>query len=981
MPKVHRVAVSPFLHAVVIATATAPGVLAQAPSHQHYATTADAQRPAPDGSLAPRLQNLGAHAFPVTIASQRAQLFMNQGLNLAYGFNHAEAGRAFREAARLDPDCAMALWGQALVLGPNINSAMDPKDEAAALELARKAAALKSRATPREQAYIDALAQRYSGDAADRSARDRAYAAAMKQVAQRFPADLDAAVLYAESVMDLRPWGYWMPDGTPYEGTAEIVALLESVMQRDPNHPGALHLYIHLLEPTKDAARAVPAADRLLTLMPAAGHMVHMPGHIYQRVGRYADAVHANELAIRADEDYITQCRAQGLYPMGYYPHNVHFLWWSATMDGRASLAIEAARKVAARIPDAMLKEMPMLAGFRVVPAFALSRFGRWDDVLQEPAPPAGVPFYQGIWHYARGLAFLGKGQPLDAEGELVAVRKALASPDLDVPLFSPNTMRAVLAIAPEVLAGELAAARRDYATAIAHLERAVRLEDGLVYTEPAEWHYPPRHALGAVLLEAGRATEAETVYWEDLRKNPENGWALTGLLQALKAQGRTQDAGLIAARLETAWRRADLRPNASRISATTLVAKPHAPADEASAKPFEKLTLTQSPSGVGSMAPQLAAAADGRLFLSWLEPTAEGVQRFRVAERSSGAWESRADIVRGASLFANWADVPSVFAARDGRVLAHWLEKTGSSMHAYGIRVSESGDGGRNWTPPVTPHRDDSNTEHGFLSFFDAPDGGVGMVWLDGRSTAHAPTNAPPPSPGHGHGGGAGAMTLRSTAIRTGAALQEDVLVDARVCDCCPTAAARTSRGVIAAYRDRSDGEIRDISVARFVDGGWQPGGSVHADGWKIEGCPVNGPALASMGDSVALAWFTAARDEGRVFVAFSRDGGASFGEPVRVDGGGTLGRVDVELLPDGSAVVLWIESGQDRTDLRARRIFADGRRGPAAVIATVGADRSSGHPRVVRSGNELYFAWREPAPASRVAVAVAGVPADAAR
>ena len=477
--------------------------------------------------------------------------------------------------------------------------------------------------------------------------------------------------------------------------------------------------------------------------MPAAGHMVHMPGHIYQRVGRYGDAVRANELAILADEDYITQCRAQGLYPMGYYPHNVHFLWWSATMDGRAAMAIEAARKVAARIPDAMLTEMPMLAGFRVIPAFALARFGRWDEVLREPAPPAGTPFYEGIWHYARGLAFLGKGQVLDAEGELVAVRKALSSPDLDAPLFSPNTMRAVLAIAPEVLAGEIAAARRDYAAAVAHLERAVRLDDGLVYTEPAEWHYPPRHALGAVLLEAGRPAEAETVYWEDLRRNPENGWALTGLLQALKTLGRTQDAGLIAARLDAAWRRADLRPNASRISATTLVANAGPSPDDESARPFETLTPVQPPAAAGSMAPQLAASSDGRVFLSWLEPAAQGATRFRLAEWSAGAWDSRADIVRGANLFANWADVPSVFAAGDGRLLAHWLEKTGAPAHAYGIRVSESEDHGRTWSPPITPHRDASLTEHGFLSFFDAPDGAVGMVWLDGRQTAAGPADA----------------------------------------------------------------------------------------------------------------------------------------------------------------------------------------------------------------------------------------------
>ena len=324
---------------------------------------------------------------------------------------------------------------------------------------------------------------------------------------------------------------------------------------------------------------------------------------------------------------------------------------------------------------------------------------------------------------------------------------------------------------------------------------------------------------------------------------------------------------------------------------------------------------------------------------------------------------------------------MPSIFAARDGRLTAHWLEKTGASTYAYGIRVSESGDSGRTWTPPVTPHRDGSPTEHGFLSFFDAPDGGVGMVWLDGRQTAEDPRSAATSASGHGHDGGAGAMMLRSTAMRRGTALEEDVLVDARVCDCCPTAATRTSRGVVVAYRDRSNAEIRDISTARLIDGRWQPGGSVHADGWEIEGCPVNGPALASAGDLVVVAWFTAAGDAARAYAAFSRDGGVAFGEPVRVDDGSPLGRVDVELLPDGSAVVLWIESSRGKTDLRARRVFAEGRRGPAAVVAAVSSERASGHPRIVRSGNELYFTWREPAPESRVAVAVAGVPKDASR
>jgi hypothetical protein len=490
---------------------------------------------------------------------------MNQGVNLTYGFNHAEAGRSFREAARLDPDLAMAYWGQALVLGPNINAKMDPANEAPAYELVQKAVSLKSKASAREQAFIDALAKRYTGKAEDRAAADKAYAEAMGAVAKAFPEDLDAQALYAESVMDLRPWGYWMPDGEPYEGTKEIVAAIESVLERNPNHPLALHLYIHLMEPTETPEKAEAVSDRLLNLMPGAGHMVHMPSHIYQRIGRYEDAAKSNELAVLADEDYITQCNAQGLYPMGYYPHNVHFLWFAASMDGRGQLAIDNARKVASKVPDEALKQMPLVAGFRVVPYYALTRFGRWDEMLKEPKPPDNL-YLTGVWHYARGLAFLGKGKLAEAEKELDEVKSIAKDPALDFPLFSPNSAAAIFSIAPLVLGGEVEAAKKNYDQAIAQLERAVRIEDGLVYTEPSEWHYPPRHALGAVLLEAGRAREAETIYWEDLRRHRENGWALYGLTQALEAQGKTEQAALAKARFEKAWKRADVRLTSSRI-------------------------------------------------------------------------------------------------------------------------------------------------------------------------------------------------------------------------------------------------------------------------------------------------------------------------------------------------------------------------------------------------------------------------------
>jgi tetratricopeptide (TPR) repeat protein len=536
-----------------------------ASGHVHYKESPQQSQPAPNGALAPRLQKLGNHVFLVSTKNRQAQLFMNQGLNLSYAFNHAEAGRAYREAARLDPNLAMAYWGEALALGPNINAPMDPASEPKALEAIQKAVALKSKASPREQALIDALTQRYSGRAEDRRARDVAYADAMRKVHLQFPDDQDIAMLYVESVMDLRPWGYWTRDGVPYERTAEIVALTEKVIARNPNHPGALHLYIHLME-AYQADKAEVAADRLLTLMPAAGHMVHMPAHIYQRVGRYADAERSNEMAIAADEDYISQCRAQGLYPMAYYPHNLHFLWFAATAEGRSQLAIEAARKAASKVSDETLKAVPLLAGFRVVPYFALTRFGKWDEMLREPEPPATSAYLRGQWHYARGTAFLGKGQTNEAEQELSKLNEILVDKSLDGPLFSPNTGRAVLSIAQEVLGGEIAAAKKNYDAAVAHLERAVRLEDALVYTEPAEFHYPPRHALGAVLLEAKRPAEAETVYWEDLRRNRENGWALFGLMQALKAQGKNDDAALVEARFKKAWARADVTLTASRF-------------------------------------------------------------------------------------------------------------------------------------------------------------------------------------------------------------------------------------------------------------------------------------------------------------------------------------------------------------------------------------------------------------------------------
>jgi tetratricopeptide (TPR) repeat protein len=540
---------SPVVASVAAQTTTAPGAPV-APAHKHYDEPKDVPAPAPGMPLAPRLQNLGVHTFPVSTKVARAQQFMNQGLNLTYGFNHAEASRAFAEAARLDPNLAMAYWGQALVLGPNINAPMAPEAEPAARALLQKAIALKGKATARERAYIDALAARYTGKAADRAAADRAYADAMQKLTRAFPDDLDARTLYAESLMDLRPWGYWTRDGRPYDETTQVQSALAFVIGKHQNHPGALHLWIHLWE-SVDAKKAEAEADRLVPLMPGAGHMVHMPAHIFQRVGRHADVIRVNQLAAKADEEYIAACRAQGLYPLAYYPHNLHFIWMGASASGQRTLAIESARKLAAAVPAEGLQAAPILQGFLAVPYLALVRFSEWDQILAEKAPAHDTAFMNSVWKYARAMALLGKDRVDEAERELAEIKTLITDPALKgQTTFSANSGIGILQIAPEVIAGEIAAKRQEWDRAILHLERAVRYEDALVYQEPPDWHVPARQNLAAVLMAAGRADEAETVLWEDLKRNPDHVWNLSLLSKALRLQNKTADAALIDARL-----------------------------------------------------------------------------------------------------------------------------------------------------------------------------------------------------------------------------------------------------------------------------------------------------------------------------------------------------------------------------------------------------------------------------------------------
>jgi len=516
--------------------------------------------------IAPALTGLGALHVPVTTAVPRAQQFFDQGMRLLYAFNHAEAIRAFSEAARLDPALAMAYWGQALALGPNLNAPMTLENGQQAYAAIRQAQDVSVRATPRERALVEALAVRYAPDGkGDRPALDRAYAAAMLKVAGRFPDDPDVQTLSADAQMNTMPWDYWQKGGSAKPETARTLDVLERVITRQPDHVGALHYHIHLLEASADPDRAERSADRLGALMPAAGHMVHMPAHIYIRVGRYADAAEANERAIVADEDYLAQCQAQGLYPISYYPHNLHFLWAAATLEGRRAVAIAAARKVVAKVPHHHAGALAWTADFPVTALLAYTRFGLWQDVLTEPQPPANEPYATGIWRYARGLAFVARAQLDRADAELTALKaimthEAFATRLKELPLLTN------LQIASRILEGELTMRRGDAGSAIALLKEAVVIEDGIPYNEPPVWHQPTRQILGALLLEAGRAVDAETMYREDLERFRENGWSLFGLKSSLEAQHRTSDAADVQRRFERAWARADIRLTSSRI-------------------------------------------------------------------------------------------------------------------------------------------------------------------------------------------------------------------------------------------------------------------------------------------------------------------------------------------------------------------------------------------------------------------------------
>jgi len=518
---------------------------------------------------APLFAGMGSHEHAITTVSPEAQLYFNQGLVIDFAFNHAESARSFRAAQTLDPDCAMCFWGEALALGPNINvtsngkAIMSDEERQKAYAAIQRAVALKDGVSEVERDYIEALAVRYNGDpSTPREPLDEAYVTSMRELHQKYPADDDAASLFAESMMNTMPWDYWLDPENPKPLTVEVINALETVLERAPAHPLAIHLYIHAVEASSWPGRAEAPADLLTDLVPGAGHLVHMPSHIYWRVGRYADASAANVRAAGVDEEYIAACNAQGFYPAAYYPHNIHFLWAASSMEGRSAIAIGAARKVAANVRLEMIKEFPGVEFFNTIPLLALTQFGHWDEVLAEPQPPEDLEYSNAIWHYVRATAYARTGNLDAARAEhenFNGLRDATDVTYLDS-IYYPATM--LLTIADALMLGEIAMAEGKHEEAIAYFRTAVETQDELPYTEPPFWYYPTRHTLGRALLTSGDAAGAEQVYRDDLQQYPRNGWSLFGLVQALEAQDK--DAGEFQERFDNIWAQADVKLNAS---------------------------------------------------------------------------------------------------------------------------------------------------------------------------------------------------------------------------------------------------------------------------------------------------------------------------------------------------------------------------------------------------------------------------------
>lgn len=501
-------------------------------------------------------RDLGQLGFKVSTRDARAQRFFDQGLRLAFGFNHAEAQRAFQAAQRFDPDCAMCYWGEALVLGPNINAPMAPEANAAALAALAKARALSEHATPRERALIAALGTRYADDASlERAALDAAYADAMQAVAKRFPRDDTLQTLYAEAAMDTQPWDYWEAAGTRPKGrAADFVAALETVLKRHPTHPGAIHLYIHAVEASDRPERALPFARKLGALMPGAGHIVHMPAHIYYRIGMFRESLATNQQAIAIDERYFTTSPSDPMYRMGYYPHNIHFALVSAMMGGDGATALAAATKLNTVLADEAVRQFPSLEPVKSALYSTHAMFSPPDTILALPAPATGLALVSAMHHYARAVAFAAKQDSDGARREIDTLAALESATD-----FKPYTAwqvpaREIMQTAQHVARARLAAAGGDLEAAAQAFEAAVALQDGLAYMEPPYWYYPVRQSLGAIRLRQGKLDEAEKAFRDSLGRVRNNGWALAGLAAVYRQQGKKASQASTEQALAKAW-------------------------------------------------------------------------------------------------------------------------------------------------------------------------------------------------------------------------------------------------------------------------------------------------------------------------------------------------------------------------------------------------------------------------------------------
>lgn len=518
----------------------------------HLSAAANSESYQPLASL---MTGLGNHHHAVSTKNREAQQFFDQGMNLVFGFNHDEARRSFARAAQLDPKLAMAWWGVALTLGPNYNLPVDPEREKAGYDAVQHALALEGNASGPEKDYIRALVVRYSNDPkADLPALDGAFKDAMQKLSERYPDDLDAATLYAESAMNLRPWHLWTADGKPAEGTEEILAVLESVLKRDPNHLGANHYYIHAIEASPHPERGLASAERLTKLAPAAGHLVHMPAHIYARVGDHPAAARANAVAARADRTYLAATHEHGVYAMMYYSHNLQFLAYAGCMDGSLGEARDAARQLVANVAS-HVKEMPTLEGFLPTPMLVLLAFERWDDILKLPSPDQSFAMTNTVWHFARGMAFAHLAKLENAESEQKIFRDCASKTPPDAMYDPLNKTADVFKIHDNVLSAAIADARHDSAASVAALQRAVLAEDALSYSEPPAWYPPVRPLLGRALLASGQNREAEQTFRADLEKNPRNARALAGLRDCLKAEGRAYEAEQVDAQFRAVWK------------------------------------------------------------------------------------------------------------------------------------------------------------------------------------------------------------------------------------------------------------------------------------------------------------------------------------------------------------------------------------------------------------------------------------------